>query len=130
MKRILGFSFVVVMLAMATGCAAQSQCMKQVDELQAVSKQQDQQIADLEARQMKLSAEKATGNLAVLGNDALEMMKAAWGWSEVEIPAAVKASHEKYLAARKCYDDAGGVGSAHTAEEYKNLAAKCLLGQQ
>jgi peptidoglycan hydrolase CwlO-like protein len=132
MNRILAVGFVATVLALSSGCAANAQCMRHVNDLEAQSREQDRQIADLEARQAKLSAEQAGTTLTALASESWDAAKSAFGWAKAEAPLAAhavsedyKAAHERLTRAQQCYRDHGG-NDAHTYEEYKAIATACL----
>jgi len=121
-----------VMAIFATGCAAQSQCMRQVNELSATAQQQDQEIRDLQGRVAVVRAEQAGTTLSSLASESWDATAGAFGWVKAEAPIAGRAAANAYndattrmARAQKCYQDNGG-GNAHTYEEYKAIATKCL----
>jgi hypothetical protein len=132
MKRILGLGMVMVAAALSMGCAANSQCMRQVNELSATAQQQDQEIRDLQGRVAVVRAEQAGTTLSSLASEGWDATVAGFGWAKAEAPDAYRkasnaydAAADKMARARKCYEDNGG-NAAHSLEEYRAIATKCL----
>lgn len=132
MKKILAVMMVAV-AAMTMGCAASQQCVRDVQDLQAESLRQNQEIRDLQAKLMVVNGEHAGGDLASLASDAWDTAKAAFGWAKSEYPDAAQKvstvyheSNDRLDRAHQCYNDHGGQ-SAHTFEEYRVIAMACIF---
>lgn len=132
MKRVFGIGFLAIVAAMSMGCSASTQCMRQVNELSATAQEQERQIRDLEGRVAVVRAEQAGTTLSALASESWDATVGAFGWVKKEAPIAGQAAANAYndattrmSKAQKCYQDNGG-GDAHTYEEYRAIASKCL----
>jgi hypothetical protein len=114
------------------GCAAQTQCMRQLNDLQATSDQQDQEIRNLQGRIAVIRTQQAGTTLSSLAVESWDAAAAGLGWVKSEAPLAYHQGEKTYnsiqtrlSAAQKCYLDHGGE-AAHTYEQYKAIAEQCL----
>jgi hypothetical protein len=133
MNRFFSLGLIAIVASLGTtGCAAQAQCLRDNEELSARVDQQEHQLRDVNGHLTAVSAEKATGNLADLAKDGWTAALGMVGWVSNETPIAYRGARHAYTdasdrvtKARKCYEDNGGA-EAHSYEEYKNIATKCL----
>lgn len=110
-----------ILLACATGCAANPALQAQVDQLQRTANQQDAQIKDLSAKAAKCSGERVAGDLY---QDAGDLASAAWSWLTEEASDAKKAS-APIIA---CYR--GGASDVHSFDDAQRLMQHCYNAQK
>jgi hypothetical protein len=133
MKQIIpsGYSKVIVgclvlVSASLMGCATNSQLRAQLDKAEQIAHQQDEQIAELEARQQKIMADQLALSSRKVGEDvakdATDMASAVWQWSVTNVTNAVHATED---AAHRCYLQGKDRGGVHSVEEAKKLAEDC-----
>jgi hypothetical protein len=131
--RTLVFGLMVAVVAcFATGCAAQAQCLRDNAQLHAQVDQDQHDLRDANGRLAVVSTEQAGTTLSSLASKTWEATMAGFGWAKKEAPIVYHgtvetydATYEKLDKARKCYQDNGG-NDAHTVEEYRAIATKCL----
>lgn len=126
MKSILGICLVAIL---ATGCAANTQCLKDNAALREQHAADQKEIRDTNAHLVTVTAERTGGDVVA---DGAELAKSVWAWAVSEAPIAKRQAEAEYgkasdwlSAAKKCYTDHGG-SDAHTAEEYRAIANACI----
>jgi hypothetical protein len=116
----------VLVSASIMGCASNSALHAQLDRAEKVSHQQDLQIAELEARQKKLTEETLALSASKVGadlkQDASTMADVVWHWSVDHVTEAVHSTEE---AAHRCYLKGKDQGGVHNLQDAQKLAQDC-----
>jgi hypothetical protein len=116
----------VIVSASLMGCATNSELRAQLEHAKDVAHQQDEQIAELEARQQKIIADQLALSSRKVGEDvakdATDMASAVWQWSVSHVTEAVHTTEE---AAHRCYLQGKDRGGVHSVDDAKKLAEDC-----
>ena len=136
MRSVFGMGLLAIVAALSMGCAANAKCVRDVNDLQAQSIEQDRQIRDLQGRLAVVQTEQAGTTLSSLATEGWAAATAAFGWAKAEAPVAYHDARQAYdataarmQAARDCYAAHGGNRSDLTFDDYKRIATACLNAQ-
>lgn len=125
MKNII-IGCLVIVSSSLMGCTSNSQLRAQLDRAEQIAHQQDAEIAELTARQKKLTEETMALSARKVGEDTVkdlgDMASSVWAWSVDNVTSAVQNTEE---AAHRCYLQGKERGGIHSMEEAKKLAQDC-----
>lgn len=105
-----------ILLACATGCAANPALQAQVNSLQQTANEQDAQIRELSAKAAKCNGQLVYGDLK---QDASDLATSAWSW----LSSVAGDARKSATPIITCYRD--GADDVHSLEDSRKLMLHC-----